>query len=97
MKSLLLYLDARLGEPSTWVAIGGLLSAAHVSVAPGALAQITIWAGVFAFALGVLLKEAGNKPPQQIAADVLGAFVQGVQAMPAVSTPAASAAATEIK
>ena len=92
MKSLLLYLDARLGEPSTWVAIGGLLSAAHVSVAPGALAQITIWAGVFAFALGVLLKEAGNKPPQQIAADVLGAFVQGVQEM----QPAAMTAPTEI-
>ena len=92
MKSLLLYLDARLGEPSTWVAIGGLLSAAHVSVAPGALAQITIWAGVFAFALGVLLKEAGNKPPQQIAADVLGAFVQGVQEM----QPVAMTAPTEI-
>jgi len=97
MKSLLLYLDARLGEPSTWVAIAGLLAAAHVSVAPGAWAQITLWGGVVSCCLGVVLKEAGNKPPQQIATDVLDAFVQGVHAMPAVSTPAASAAATEIK
>jgi predicted membrane protein len=87
MKDLLKYLDARLGEPSTWASIGLMLGMLHVNVSPGVLNELSLWGAVISAVLGVLLAEIGTKPPAAILADVLGALIAGIKAMP---TPAAA-------
>jgi hypothetical protein len=71
MRDLLIYLDARFGESATWASIAAMLVAAHVSIDPGLWHTITMWGTLGAGALAVVLREAGNKPPQTIASDLL--------------------------
>jgi len=82
MLALLKYADARLGEPSTWASISMLLGMAHVSVDPGVLHLITLWAAVASACFGAMLSEIGSKPGAQVAADGLAALVAAVKAMP---------------
>jgi hypothetical protein len=89
MRSLLLYLDARFGEPSTYAGLAALLAAGHVSLDPGVLHAVTLWGVVISGVLAVVLSEAGKKPPATIAADVLNALMTGIKAMPeTTATPA---------
>jgi hypothetical protein len=83
MLDLIKTLDARLGEPSTWASIAGLLVLAHVNVDPGLWHQITEYGVVAASALGMLLAEIGKKPVVQIAADVMATLATALRAMPA--------------
>ncbi len=92
MRSLLAYLDARFGEASTYAGIAAVLGAAHVSVDPGVLHAVTLWGVVLAGALAVLIGEAGNKPDQTVATDVLTALVAGIKAMPETKPDAATPA-----
>lgn len=71
MMDLLKYLDARLGEPSTYAGIAALLMAAHVSIPAGVWSDITLWLPVISAVIAVVLREAGTKSPTQIVADVL--------------------------
>lgn len=89
MMDLLKFIDARLGEPSTWAGIAVMLAAAHVSMPAGVWDQITLWGMVLAGAAGVFLKEADTKPTSQIASDVLAALVAAVKAMPDTKPPPA--------
>lgn len=89
MMDLLRFLDARLGEPSTWTAIATMLLAAHISVPAGLWEQITLWGMIGAGTAGVFLKEVGTKPTSQIASDVIAALVANVKAMPDSKPPAA--------
>ncbi|MDE2105500.1 MAG: hypothetical protein KGL39_50200 [Patescibacteria group bacterium] len=73
MMDLLKYLDARLGEPSTYAGIAALLVAAHVNLPTGIWSDITLYGPVIAAALAVVLSEQGKKSPAQIAADALAA------------------------
>lgn len=91
MRSLLLYLDARFGEASTYAGLAAILTAAHVSVDPGLLHAVTLWGVVVSGVLAIVLREAGNKPPGQIATDVLAAVVAGIKAMPEPAAPPAPA------
>ncbi len=89
MRGLLVYLDARLGESSTWASISAALVAAHINVPPGLWTQVTLWGAILAAGAGVLLREAGNKPPATVAADVLAVLKDAVTTAPA--EPAAAA------
>ncbi len=95
MRDLLRYLDARLGEASTYAGLAAVLGAAHISVDAGVLHAVTLWGVVLSGALAVLIGEAGNRPGQTVATDVLAALVAGIKAMPtsAPSSPPASAPA----
>lgn len=88
MMDILKFIDARLGEPSTWASIATMLAVAHVSVPAGVWDQVTLWGIVVAGTVGVFLKEAGTKPTTQIASDALSAFVAAVKAMPDTKPPA---------
>lgn len=94
MLDLIKTLDARLGEPSTWASIAGLLVLAHVNVDPGVWHQITEYGVVAASALGMLLAEIGKKPVVQIAADVMATLAAALRAMPAGSATSSTAAGT---
>lgn len=97
MRELLTYLDARLGEPSTYAGIAVLLGLMHVNVPAGVMQSASLWGAVIAGAMSMLLQEMGKKPGMQVADDVLGALVSGIKAMPApapapvVPTPPAPA------
>lgn len=53
----------RLKEPSTWVAIGGVLTAFGISVEPGTMEQIgTGIAAACAFIAGMAMPEKGEQP-----------------------------------
>jgi hypothetical protein len=82
MLDLLKFADARLGEPSTWASIALLLATAHVSVDPGVLHQVTLWASIASGVLGVVLTEVGTKPAAQIASDAVTALLAAAKAMP---------------
>lgn len=56
-KSLGFYVLDRLKEPSTWIALGGYILAAHIQVEPGVWAQISALGIAAASTAGVLLKE----------------------------------------
>ena len=81
MMDLLKYLDARLGEPSTYAGLAALLVAAHVNLPAGLWSDITLYGPVIAGALAVVLAEQGKKSAAQIAADVL-ASIKGAPADP---------------
>lgn len=85
---LLKYINARLGESSTWASIAGLLLLAHVSVPAGAWQSVTMVGIIASGGLGVLLTEAGNKPSAQVAEDVIKAVAAGIAATQP-KTPAA--------
>ncbi len=82
MRNLLLFLDARLGESSTYAGIAALLLAVHVNVAPGTMNLVTLWGVALAGVLAVILKEGGTKPGAAVAQDALAALVAAVKAMP---------------
>lgn len=82
MMDLLKFLDARMGEPSTYASLALLLGMMHVNVDPGVLHTISLWGAVAAGVLGVVLAEIGTKTPAQVAGDALAAFVAAVKAMP---------------
>jgi hypothetical protein len=76
MMNLLKFIDARLGEPSTWAALAAMLTALHVNVDPGLLHALTVWGAGISGALGFLLTETqGGKSAGQVAQDVLAALV----------------------
>ena len=79
MMELLKYLNARLGEASTWAAFAGLLSAAHVHVDPGFWQSVTLYGVIGSGAIAVLLREMGTKPSDAVAADVVAAFLDGIK------------------
>ena len=84
------YLDARLGEASTYATLSAMLAATHVSVPDGAWKQVTLWGMIAAGVAGVLLKEAGTKPSTEIAQDMLAQFVSAVKTLPADATKTAA-------
>jgi len=93
MMDLLKFLDARLGEPSTYAGLAALLMAMNVNVDPGLWHQITLYGTVASGVLAALLSETGTQPPAQVALDALTSLATG---MKAVSTATAAAAlATE--
>ena len=76
MMNLLKYLDARMGEASTWSAIAGLLLALHVNVDPGLWKAITLWGTGFSGLLGIAIAESSSgKAGTQVARDILNALV----------------------
>jgi hypothetical protein len=79
---LLKYLDARLGEASTWAVLAGLLASAHANVDPGLWSQITLWGTAAAGAAGVLLKERGTVSASKLASDSLAALAAGARSGP---------------
>jgi len=90
MMDLLRYLDARMGEASTYAGVAALLGALHVSVDPGVLHAATLWGMCLAGVLAVVLREAGKVPAAQVAEDAAAALVAGVKAMPAPAAPPAA-------
>jgi hypothetical protein len=76
MMNLLKYIDARLGESSTWSALAALSLALHVNVDPGLWKALSIWGSALSGALGFLIAEnTTGKPSTQIAQDILTALV----------------------
>ena len=73
---VLTYVDARLGEASTWSAFSALLVALHVNVSSDLMHALTIWGAVGAGWLGFLLKEqSSGKGAGQTAQDILNALI----------------------
>ena len=76
MMELLRYVDARLGEASTWSAIATFLLAMHVNIDPGVMHAITIWGTGASAALAFMIAEKGaGKTSSQMAQDILDALV----------------------
>lgn len=76
MLAILKYVDARLGEPSTWSALAALLLALHVNLDPGVLKAMAIWGTGFAGILGFLISESSaGKSSTQTAQDILTQLV----------------------
>ncbi len=75
MLALLRYLDARMGEDATYASIAAMLALLGVHLDPGVWHNVSVVGAMFAGVLGVVLKSAGNKPPSQVAADVLAELV----------------------
>ena len=73
MKDLILYADARLGESSTWASIAVALTALHLNIEPGLMAQFATWGIGLSVGLGVLMKETGTKSAMGVASDALAA------------------------
>lgn len=82
MKNLLMTLDARLGEPSTYASLAAMLTLAHVSVDPGVMHTLSTVGIIAAGVMGVFMAEVGKKPVAQIAADAVAALIAGVKALP---------------
>lgn len=82
MLNLLKFIDARLGEPSTYASLAAVLAMSGVSVDSAAMHQIALYGVVAAGGLGVLLSESSSKTAGAVADDVLKAIVAGVKAMP---------------
>lgn len=82
MMDFLKFIDARLGEASTWTAIATMLLAAHINVDAGVWHQVTLWGMIGSGVAGILLKEVGTKPAMQITQDMLNGFVAAVKALP---------------
>lgn len=79
MRDLLLFLDARLGEPSTYSGLAALFLATHVNVDPGVMHAITLWGTGIAAGMAALLSEVGQKPPSQIASDAVEALAAALK------------------
>jgi hypothetical protein len=83
MLNLLKFVDARLGEPSTWASLAGMLAMVNINVDPGVLHTISLWGAVGAAVLGVLIAETGSgKTTAQIATDAFNTLVAAIKAMP---------------
>lgn len=74
MLAFLKWIDARLGEPSTYAGIAALLTVCHVTVDAPLMQAITFWGAAVAGILSVIVSEAGTKSPSAIAVDVLKAI-----------------------
>jgi hypothetical protein len=74
--AFLKYLDARMGEPSTWASMAVLLGALHFNVSSDTWAAITAWGVIFSGLLGIALSEkAAGKGTAQIAQDILNTLI----------------------
>lgn len=82
MLALLKLLDARLSEPSTYAGISAVLLAINVNVDPGIMHMVTLYGTIASGALSILLGEIGNKPPMQVAIDVIEALSAGLKTLP---------------
>lgn len=82
MLNLLKYLDARMGEPSTWASIAMMLGMLGVNLDPGVTHTMAVWGAVASAVLGAVLGEVGTKPTSQIANDAMTALVTAIKAMP---------------
>jgi hypothetical protein len=82
MLALLKMLDARLSEPSTYAGLSAVLLALNVNIDPGIWHQVTLYGTVGAGIGAMLLSEIGNKPPMQVAVDVIEALAIGLKAIP---------------
>lgn len=92
---LLKFIDARLGESSTYASLAVLLALVHVNVDPGTMHVAALWGAVAASVLGVVLAEVGSgKTVPQIASDALGAFLAALKVMPAPAPTTASTTVT---
>lgn len=74
MIAFLKYLDARMGEPSTWGAVAALLTVLHVNISSDTWAALTTWLAVGSGLLGIILADQG-KGTTQIAQDILNALI----------------------
>ena len=92
MLALLKMLDARLSEPSTYAGLSAILLALNVNIDPGVMHQVTLYGTILSGVLAVILSEIGNKPPMQIAIDVIEALASGLKTVAPPSTPVAPAA-----
>lgn len=73
---VLTYVDARLGEASTWSAFAALLVALHVNVSSDLMHALTIWGTLASAGLGFLIKEqSSGKGAGQTAQDLLNALI----------------------
>jgi len=79
MLALLKMLDARLSEPSTYAGLSAVLLALNVNIDPGIWHQVTLYGTVGAGIGAMLLAEIGNKPPMQVAVDVIEALAAGLK------------------
>lgn len=92
MLALLKMLDARLSEPSTYAGLSAILLALNVNIDPGLLHQVTLYGTIAAGIGAILLSEIGNKPPMQVAVDVIQALAAGLKTVaPDVTTGLAPA------
>lgn len=83
MLNLLKFVDARMGEPSTWASLAAMLVVLHVSVDPGTLHVVSLWGTVVAGALGGVLSEVGTgKTTAQMVADAVNALLTAAKATP---------------
>ena len=80
MLDILKFADARLREPSTWAGLATLLGLLHLNVDPGLWQAVTLWGTIGAAGVAILLNEAGNKPPAEIAGDVIAAMNAALKA-----------------
>jgi hypothetical protein len=77
--ALLKIFDARLSEPSTYAGLSAVLLAMNVNIDPGVWHQVTLYGTVAAGIGAMLLSEIGNKPPTQVAVDVIQALAVGLK------------------
>lgn len=82
LKAILSFIDARMGEPSTYASLSVILASAGFNVSDGVMHTVAMYGMVAAGALGVLLSESNIKPGVQVAEDVAKAAVAGIKAMP---------------
>lgn len=88
MLALLKLLDARMSEPSTYAGLSAVLLALNVNIDPGVMHQVTLYGTLAAGVMSILLTEVGNKPPMQVAVDVIQALAAGLKAVvPEPATP----------
>lgn len=98
MLALLKMLDERLSEPSTYAGLSAVLLALNVNVDPGIWHQVTLYGTVAAGIGAMLLSEIGNKPPMQVAVDVIQALAVGLKAIApdAAANPVATEATVSV-
>lgn len=94
MLALLKMLDARLSEPSTYAGLSAVLLALNINIDPGLLHQITLYGTIAAGIGAIMLSEIGNKPPMQVAVDVIQALASGLKTVAPDVTVAPAPAAT---
>lgn len=73
MRKFLEYLDARLGEASTWATLSAMLALVHVELPADVWQLVTLIAAIASAVLGVLLKEGSNTGVAKAALDAIEA------------------------
>jgi hypothetical protein len=94
MLALLKMLDERLSEPSTYAGLSAVLLALNVNIDPGIWHQVTLYGTGGAGIGAMLLSEIGNKPPMQVAVDVMRALAVGLKTIAPDATAKPVAAET---